>query len=507
MTISLDQPLSLSTLREVYEKPVTLALSEATRTRIDAGARIIAKIVDSGSVVYGVNTGFGLLASKVVGRDDLEALQRNLVLSHACGVGADLSDSVVRLILVLKIASLRGASGVRVETAEKLIALLNAEIYPCVPSKGSVGASGDLAPLAHLAATLLGIGQVRIKGETHAASLALERAGLGVHALGPKEGLALLNGTQVSTALALAGLFETEKAFAGALVAGALSTDALRGSDTPFDPRIHELRGQRGQIDVAKALRDLMAKSEIRESHRAPDSDDRVQDPYSLRCQPQVMGAVLDLMRTAGKTLEIESNGVTDNPLVLENGDVLSGGNFHAEPVAFAADQLAMALCEIGNMSERRSAILVDPKMSGLPAFLVQESGLNSGFMIAQVTAAALVAENRLLAHPASIDTVPTSANQEDHVSMATHGARRLLDMAENTATVVAIELLAATQGLEFHRPLKSSPALEQAAQGIRSFVRPYDRDRYFAPDIAAITDFVRSGRLRDLLRGLLPSS
>jgi histidine ammonia-lyase len=302
-------------------------------------------------------------------------------------------------------------------------------------------------------------------------------------------------------------LFETEKAFSAALVAGALSTDALRGSDTPFDPRIHELRGQPGQIDVAKALRELMARSAIRESHRAPDSDDRVQDPYSLRCQPQVMGAVLDLMRTVGKTLEIESNGVTDNPLVLENGDVLSGGNFHAEPVAFAADQLALALCEIGNMSERRSAILVDPKMSGLPAFLVQESGLNSGFMIAQVTAAALVAENRLLAHPASVDTVPTSANQEDHVSMATHGARRLLDMAENTATVVAIELLAATQGLEFHRPLKSSPALEQAAGDVRSLARPYDKDRYFAPDIAAITNYVRGGKLRDLLKGLLPSS
>jgi len=508
MTISLDQPLSLSALREIYEKPVRLTLSDVTKTRIEAGAQIVAKIVDSGSVVYGVNTGFGLLASKVVGRDDLEALQRNLALSHACGVGTYLPDPIVRLILVLKIASLcRGASGVRVETVERLIALLNAETYPCIPSKGSVGASGDLAPLAHLAAALLGIGQVRMKGETHGASAALDRLGLGAHSLGPKQGLARLNGTQVSTALALAALFETEKAFSAALVAGALSTDALRGSDTPFDPRIHELRGQPGQIDVAKALRELMARSAIRESHRAPDSDDRVQDPYSLRCQPQVMGAVLDLMRTVGKTLEIESNGVTDNPLVLENGDVLSGGNFHAEPVAFAADQLALALCEIGNMSERRSAILVDPKMSGLPAFLVQESGLNSGFMIAQVTAAALVAENRLLAHPASVDTVPTSANQEDHVSMATHGARRLLDMAENTATVVAIELLAATQGLEFHRPLKSSPALEQAAGDVRSLARPYDKDRYFAPDIAAITNYVRGGKLRDLLKGLLPSS
>jgi len=401
----------------------------------------------------------------------------------------------VRLILVLKIASLcRGASGVRVETVEKLIALLNAEIYPCVPSKGSVGASGDLAPLAHLAATLLGIGQVRIKGETQAASLALDRAGLGAHALGPKEGLALLNGTQVSTALALAGLFETEKAFAGALVAGALSTDALRGSDTPVDPRIHELRGQPGQIDVAKALRGLMAKSEIRESHRAPDSDDRVQDPYSLRCQPQVMGAVLDLMRAVGKTLEIESNGVTDNPLVLENGDVLSGGNFHAEPVAFAADQLAMALCEIGNMSERRSAILVDPKMSGLPAFLVQESGLNSGFMIAQVTAAALVAENRLLAHPASVDTVPTSANQEDHVSMATFAGRRLHEMAHNTAGVVAIEWLCAAQAIEFHRPLRSSDAIEAQLARLRAQVPRLSVDRLMAPDIEAATALVAAG-------------
>jgi histidine ammonia-lyase len=508
MTFALDQPLSLAKLREVYEKQVRFKLSDKAKARIETGARTIAKIVDSGSTVYGVNTGFGLLANKIVGREDLEALQRNLVLSHACGVGALLPDPIVRLVLVLKAASLaRGASGVRVATVERLIQLLEAEIYPCVPSKGSVGASGDLAPLAHLSAALLGIGDVRMKGELVPAAVALERSGLGTYSLGPKEGLALLNGTQVSTALALAGLFETEKVFAAAVVAGALSTDALKGSDTPFDARIHALRGQPGQIDVASKLRDLMAQSEIRESHRAPDVDDKVQDPYSLRCQPQVMGAVLDLMRTAARTLEIEANGVTDNPLVLDNGDVLSGGNFHAEPVAFAADQLALALCEIGNMSERRSAILVDPKMSGLPAFLVRESGLNSGFMIAQVTAAALVAENRLLAHPASVDTVPTSANQEDHVSMATHGARRLLDMAENAATVAAIELLAATQGLEFHRPLKTSPALERAAQDVRALVRPYDRDRYFAPDIAAIAEYVGTGRLRSLLGAILPSA
>ncbi len=505
--MNLDAPLTLADLRAVYEKPARLALSPAALARIDAGRAIIAKIVDSGQVVYGVNTGFGLLANTSIARHDLDELQRNLVLSHACGVGPLLADHIVRLIMVLKIASLsRGASGVCRETVQMLCRMIEAEIYPCIPSKGSVGASGDLAPLAHLSTVLLGIGEARVKGEIVPAAAALDRAGLKPLTLGPKEGLALLNGTQVSTALALAGLFETEKVFAAGLVAGIMSTDALKGSDTPFDARIHALRGQPGQIDVAATLRGLMADSEIRESHRAPGSDDKVQDPYSFRCQPQVMGAVLDVIRAAARTLEIEASGVTDNPLVLDNGDVLSGGNFHAEPVAFAADQLALVLCEIGNISERRVAVLVDPKMSGLPAFLVKESGLNSGFMIAQVTAAALVAENRMIGHPASIDTVPTSANQEDHVSMATHGARRLLDMAENTASVTAIELLAAVQGLEFHKPLKTSPPLESAAHEIRNLVAPYDRDRYFAPDIAAITAHVKSGALRELVRGLLPS-
>jgi len=503
--MNLDKPLALADLRAVYEAPARIELSPATLKRIDAGAKAIAAIVDNGATVYGVNTGFGLLANTAIARGDLEALQRNLVLSHACGVGPLIADDIVRLILVLKIASLsRGASGVRRETVQMLARMVEAEIYPCIPSKGSVGASGDLAPLAHLAAALLGIGEARVNGEAMSASAALDRAGLKPLVLGPKEGLALLNGTQVSTALALAGLFETEKVFAAGLVAGAMSTDALKGSDTPFDARIHALRGQPGQIAVAAALRALMEDSEIRESHRAPGDDDKVQDPYSLRCQPQVMGAVLDLMRAAGRTLEIEASGVTDNPLVLDDGSVVSGGNFHAEPVAFAADTLALALCEIGNISERRTAILVDPKMSGLPAFLVKESGLNSGFMIAQVTAAALVAENRMFAHPASVDTVPTSANQEDHVSMAAHGARRLLDMAENAASVVAIELLAATQGLDFRRPLKSSKPLEEAAQKIRSLVGPYERDRYFAPDIAAITSFVRAGALRKLVYGIL---
>ncbi len=503
-TVEIGGELPLAVLRTAYERPVRIAFSAGALSAIDRGVKTIADIVARGETVYGVNTGFGLLANTSIARDDLEELQRNLVLSHACGVGPLLGDEVVRLIIVLKVASLsRGASGVRRQTVFALQRLLEAGVYPCIPSKGSVGASGDLAPLAHLAALLIGVGEARVKGTTVPAAKALDMAGLKPLTLGPKEGLALLNGTQVSTALALAGLFEIEKVFAAALVAGAMSTDAFKGSDTPFDSRIHELRGQKGQIDVAAALRSLMAGSRIRESHRAPGADDKVQDPYSFRCQPQVMGAVLDLVRSAARTLEIEAHGVTDNPLVLDDGTVVSGGNFHAEPVAFAADQLAIACCEIGNISERRTAILVDPKMSGLPAFLVKESGLNSGFMIAQVTAAALVAENRMLAHPASIDTVPTSANQEDHVSMATHGARRLLDMAENAATVVAIELLAATQGLDFRHPLKSSEPLEAAAQEIRTLVNPYERDRYFAPDIAAISAYVRGGGLSKYMTGL----
>lgn len=501
----MNETLSLKELRAVYEAPVEFAVSDAALARVDTGAKVIADIVARGETVYGVNTGFGLLANTSIAKGDLDALQRNLVLSHACGVGALLNDDVVRLVLVLKAASLsRGASGVRRETVLALQRLIEAEVYPCIPSKGSVGASGDLAPLAHMAALLIGVGEARVRGAILPAAAALESAGLKPLNLGPKEGLALLNGTQVSTALGLAGLFETEKVFAAGLVAGAMSTDALKGSDTPFDARIHALRGQPGQIDVAAMLRELMAGSAIRESHRLPGSDDKVQDPYSFRCQPQVMGAVLDVMRNSARTLEIEAMGVTDNPLVLDDGSVVSGGNFHAEPVAFAADQLAMVLCEIGNISERRTAILVDPKMSGLPAFLVKESGLNSGFMIAQVTAAALVAENRMMAHPASIDTVPTSANQEDHVSMATHGARRLLDMAENAGTVVAIELLAATQGLDFRHPVTSSAPLEDAARGIRALVGPYDRDRYFAPDITAIASHLRSGAFRKYLPNLL---
>jgi len=499
-------PLTLPQLRAVLDGPVTVTLTDAAWSDVERSAATIAAIVAEGRTVYGVNTGFGLLANTSIAPGDLETLQRNLVLSHACGVGPLLPDPVTRLMMVLKIASLsRGASGIRRETLDTLIAMVNADVLPCVPSKGSVGASGDLAPLAHMSCVLIGVGEARLDGATLGAEAALTRLGRSPITLGPKEGLALLNGTQCSTALALAGLFATEAVFAAAIAAGALSVDALKGSDAPFDPRIHALRGQPGQIAVAATLRDLMSGSAIRASHLEDDS--KVQDPYSLRCQPQVMGAILDVLTASAGMLAREANAVTDNPLVFfEDGDVLSGGNFHAEPVAFAADQIAMALCEIGNISERRTAILVDPKMSELPAFLVQESGLNSGFMIAQVTAAALVAENRMLAHPCVVDTVPTSANQEDHVSMATHGARRLLDMAENTATVVGIELLAAAQGLEFHRPLTSSPDLEAVHATVREAVAPYGSDHYFAPDIARATDGVREGRYRRFAATLLPS-
>lgn len=499
--------LNLAQLRAVLDGPARVELAPAAWADVEKSAATVAAIVAEGRTVYGVNTGFGLLANTSIATADLETLQRNLVLSHACGVGPLLPNAVVRLMMVLKVASLsRGASGVRRATVEALIALINADVLPCVPSKGSVGASGDLAPLAHMSCVLIGVGEARHGGETLDAEAALARVGLTPLTLGPKEGLALLNGTQCSTALALAGLFAAEAVFAAGITAGALSVDALKGSDAPFDPRIHALRGQPGQIAVAATLRGLMAGSAIRDSHRLDCS--KVQDPYSLRCQPQVMGAVLDVLTASAAMLEREANAVTDNPLVfIDEGDVISGGNFHAEPVAFAADQIAMALCEMGNISERRTAILVDPKMSELPAFLVRESGLNSGFMIAQVTAAALVAENRMLSHPCVVDTVPTSANQEDHVSMATHGARRLLDMAENAATVVAIELLAAAQGLEFHRPLVSSHALERAYEIVREAAAAYGSDHYFAPDIARATDGVRAGRFRTFASNILPST
>jgi histidine ammonia-lyase len=487
--------LTLPALRSFALSGEPLELGAATRRALAEGAGAVARIVAAGKPVYGINTGFGKLAQTHIPDDQLELLQRNLVLSHSVGVGPLLADDVVRLVMLLKIASLaRGYSGVRPELVDALLALLNAEVYPCIPSKGSVGASGDLAPLAHLAAVLLGLGRARHRGAEVEAIEALRIAGLAPLTLAPKEGLALLNGTQVSTALALHGLFAADNVFAAALVAGAMSVDAAMGSDTPFDERIHALRGHRGQVETAAAYRRLLAGSAIRASHLT--GDDKVQDPYSLRCQPQVMGACLDVMNTAAATLLTEANGVTDNPLVYpESGASLSGGNFHAEPVAFAADQLALAIAEIGALSERRIALLIDATISGLPPFLTSASGVNSGFMIAHVTAAALASENKSLAHPASVDSLPTSANQEDHVSMATYAARRLTDMAGNTAAIVAIELLAAAQGIDFRRPLRSSDALEEAHAAIRAVAPHLDGDRFLAADIEAVTPLVRSGK------------
>ena len=497
--------LTLPGLRRIYEQPTVFRLAAHDRARIAGAAALVDEIVSAGDAAYGINTGFGLLAQTRIPTEQLELLQRNLLLSHAAGVGEALPDAVVRLILALKINALaRGHSGISLGLIEALMALLEHEVYPVVPAQGSVGASGDLAPLAHLSAALLGIGRVRVHGKMLPATEGLRAAGLEPIKLRAKEGLALINGTQVSTALALAGLFGAEDVFAAAVVAGAMSVDALKGSDSPFDDRIHQVRGQPGQIAVAREYRDLIAGSAIRASHLECS---RVQDPYSFRCQPQVMGACLDLIRNCSVTLRLEANAVTDNPLLfVEQGDVLSGGNFHAEPVAFAADTLALAIAEIGNLSERRIAVLVDPKMSGLPAFLVENSGLNSGFMIAQVTAAALVSENKAIATPCSVDSIPTSANQEDHVSMATHAARRLGPMVENAAGVVGIELLAAAQGIDFHRPARSSTSLERVHAGIRADVPFYAADRYFAPDIEAAKNLVKSGRFAAFVGRLLPS-
>jgi histidine ammonia-lyase len=472
------------------------ALDPADAPAIRSGAAAVARILAKGEPVYGINTGFGRLAAVRIPDGDLARLQRNLVLSHAAGVGEATPAAVVRLMMALKLASLaQGRSGVRPATLALLEAMLARGVTPVVPAQGSVGASGDLAPLAYLAAAMIGVGEAMSNGAALPAAAALARAGLAPVELAPKEGLPLLNGTQFSTAHALAGLFAIESVFRSALVTGALATDAARGSDAPFDARIHALRRHRGQIEVAGALRALMAGSAIRASHLVGDA--RVQDPYCLRCQPQVMGACLDLMRQAAATLADEANGVSDNPLIFAEDDAaLSGGNFHAEPVAFAADMLALAVCEIGSLAERRIAMLVDPALSGLPAFLTAHPGLDSGFMIAQVTAAALVAENRQRAHPASVDSIPTSANQEDHVSMAAHGARRLAPMAGNATAVIAIEALAAAQACDFHAPLRSSPALEAARAAIRERVAHLDQDRYLHADIAAAERLVAEGAL-----------
>ena len=486
---------SLADWRSIY-RGASVAMDHGTRSAVEASARTVDNIIAKGGAVYGINTGFGKLAHVRIGADDLMDLQRNIVLSHAAGVGEPLTVPVVRLAMALKLASLsQGVSGVRLATLDHLALCLDKNLVPVIPGQGSVGASGDLAPLAHMTATMMGIGEFFVDGRKVDAAKALADAGLSPVTLGPKEGLALLNGTQISTALALAGLFEAETAFRSALVTGALSTDAARGSDGPFDQRIHAVRGHRGQIAVAAELQTLMQGSPIRASHLI--GDERVQDPYCLRCQPQVMGACFDLLSQAAHTLGVEANGVSDNPLVFAaEGDVISGGNFHAEPVAFAADMIALALCEIGSLAERRIAMLVDPALSGLPAFLTPWPGLNSGFMIPQVTAAALVSENKQMAYPASVDSIPTSANQEDHVSMATHGARRLLVMARNVGYVIGIEALAAAQGCDFHAPLLSSPPLEKARTLIRKDIPHLQEDRFFAPELQTSFGWIVSGEL-----------
>lgn len=490
--------LTYSDLHKLLDKKTTLELDKKCFEGIFESEKTVADIVARKETVYGINTGFGSLASTRIDASKLETLQNSIVLSHAAGTGELLSDEVVRLILALKINSLaRGYSGVHLQTIEALIKLFNHQIYPCIPSQGSVGASGDLAPLAHLSAILIGVGEARHQGKVISAKKALEIIGLEPLTLAAKEGLALLNGTQVSTALALHSLLMTEKVFIAGITAGALSVDAALGSVKPFDERIQAVRGHQTQILAAKMLRDLLHKSELVVSHA---NCDRVQDPYSLRCQPQVMGACLSHWLFARDTLMVEANAVSDNPLVFSaENEIISGGNFHAEPVAMAADTLALCISEIGALSERRISLLIDPNFSELPPFLVKDAGVNSGFMMAQVTAAALASENKSLAHPASVDSLPTSANQEDHVSMATFGARRLHQMVENTAGIIAIELLAACQGIDFRRPLKTSPVLEKVFAYVRKSIPYYDKDRFFAPDIETAKNIVKSGVIQEI--------
>ena len=482
--------LTLSELRALWSAPATLGIDAGARAAVDAASKAVSDIVSTHRTVYGVNTGFGLLARTRIDDDRLAELQRALVLSHSAGTGALLDDAVVRLVIALKVASLaRGYSGVRPSVIDALVELHNRGVVPCIPAQGSVGASGDLAPLAHLAAVLIGEGTARVGTTIVVGREALASVGLTPLVLAPKEGLALLNGTQVSTALALAALFATERACAAAFVAGALSVDACLGSDVPFDARIQAVRGHRGQIDAARIYRELLEGSAIRASHAQCH---RVQDPYSLRCQPQVMGACLDQMRHVAATLLIEANSVSDNPLVFADaGEILSGGNFHAEPVAFAADNLALAIAEIGALSERRVALLMDTNLSGLPPFLVNDGGVNSGFMIAQVTAAALCAESKVLAHPACVDSIPSSAGREDHVSMGMMAALKARTVVENARSGLAIELLVAAQALDLRLPLQPGVGVQAAYRVIRGRVPHMSEDRELHRDIAAVRDLL----------------
>ena len=491
--------LSVDDLKLIHLAPCRIELDPACRERVDQATNVVNQVIKDDLVVYGINTGFGLLANTKINANELEILQRSIVLSHAAGIGNLMKESTVRLLILLKVNALaRGNSGIRYELIEALITLLSKEIYPSIPIKGSVGASGDLAPLAHMSAILLGEGEAIYQGELISAKEALRIADLSSVTLAPKEGLALLNGTQASTALALQGLFQAETCLNAATIIGSMTTEAAKGSHKPFDARIHEVRGHPAQIDMARYYRSLLTDTGIKDSHTECE---KVQDPYSLRCQPQVMGACLQQLRNAAEIILIEANAVSDNPLIfLNNNEIISGGNFHAEPIAMAADNLALVFAEIGALSERRVALLIDSQLSGLPPFLVNNGGVNSGFMIAQVTAAALASENKSLAHPASVDSLPTSANQEDHVSMATYAARRLGDMSENTIGILAIEWLSAAQGLDFLKPLKTSDSLERAKSILREKVPFYDKDRYFSPDIKHTIELIEKNVLSTVL-------
>ncbi|MEL6466805.1 MAG: histidine ammonia-lyase [Pseudomonadota bacterium] len=486
-------------LYAVWANGAAARLDPAARTGIEAAAELVTNAASGEDAVYGVNTGFGKLASVKIAAANRATLQRNLILSHCCGVGEALDVATARLMMTLKLLSLgRGASGVALDTVTLLEDMLTRSVTPVVPVQGSVGASGDLAPLAHMAAAMIGEGEAFYRGARLPARDALARAGLTPITLGAKEGLALINGTQFSTASALTGLWGAFANAAACVLTGAMSTDAIMGSTAPLQDAIHTLRGHRGQIEVARAQRRLMEGSEIRDSHR--DVDTRVQDPYCIRCQPQVTGAAYDLLYAAAATLEVEANAVTDNPLVLvDEGLIVSGGNFHAEPVGFAADQIALAVSEIGAIAQRRVALMVDPTLSfDLPPFLTPAPGLNSGFMIAEVTTAALMSENKHLANPCTTDSTPTSANQEDHVSMAAHAARRLKRMNENLSIILGVEAMCAAQGVEFRAPLRTSEPLQSAMSVLRTAVPPLAEDRYMAPDIEIAATLVREGALAD---------
>ena len=488
--------VTLHDLERIWREGLAVRLNESARPAIEAASATVAQAAAGGDAVYGVNTGFGKLASVKIAAQDTATLQKNLILSHCCGVGPAMPRNVARLMIALKLLSLgRGASGVRWEVIELLEGLLAQGVTPVIPAQGSVGASGDLAPLAHMTAALIGEGEVELDGKIIPAREALDRVGLSPITLGPKEGLALINGTQFSTAYALAGLFGAWEAARAALVTSALSTDAIMGSTAPLHPEIHSLRGHAGQIEAAATMAQLLAGSVIRESHRTGDT--RVQDPYCIRCQPQVTGAAMDVLRQAARTLEIEANAATDNPLILSDGQIVSGGNFHAEPVGFAADMIALAVAEIGAIAQRRVALMVDPTLSfDLPAFLTPEPGLNSGLMIAEVTTAALMSENKHLAHPTVIDSTPTSANQEDHVSMAAHGARRLGQMVANLNVILGVELLCAAQGVEFRAPLVTSKPLQHVLTRLRADIAPLTHDRVLAPDMERATRLIGTGEI-----------